>query len=205
MQMSGEKSEMLGDREEWRKKREIYRFIVRLGISAHIHCRGWGHSHILQRVPDHSHTLQRVHYTMQRVGSSHTLQRMGTFTSLQRVGSHTYIVEGGVIHIHFRGWGHSHTLQKVGSFTYIAEGGVIHYLYNAEGGVILIHCRGWGHSHHCRGWGHSQRMGSLSDMPRPIFKLRVIRGVRRGGVQGVQVNPPFFKLIIFIAWLGMHV
>ena len=26
-----------------------------------------------------------------------------------------------------------------------------------------------------------------------------------GGVQGVQVNPPFFKLIIFIAWLGMHV
>ena len=25
------------------------------------------------------------------------------------------------------------------------------------------------------------------------------------GVQGVQVNPPFFKLIIFIAWLGMHV
>ena len=33
------------------------------------------------------------------------------------------------------------------------------------------------------------------------------RGVRRGGggVQGVQVNPPFFKLIIFIEWLGMHV
>ena len=26
-----------------------------------------------------------------------------------------------------------------------------------------------------------------------------------GGVQGVQVNHPFFKLIIFIAWLGMHI
>ena len=24
---------------------------------------------------------------------------------------------------------------------------------------------------------------------------------QQGGVQGVQVNPPFFKLIIFIAWL----
>ena len=33
----------------------------------------------------------------------------------------------------------------------------------------------------------------------------VSRGVRRGGVQGVQVNPAFFKLIIFIAWLDMHV
>ena len=34
----------------------------------------------------------------------------------------------------------------------------------------------------------------------------ICRGVRRGGgVQGVQVNPPIFKLIIFIEWLGMHV
>ena len=30
-------------------------------------------------------------------------------------------------------------------------------------------------------------------------------GAYAGGVQGVQVNPPFFKLIIFIEWLGMHV
>ena len=45
--------------------------------------------------------------------------------------------EGGVIHIHYRGWGHSHIIQRVGSFTYIAEGGV--------------NCRGWDHSIHCRG------------------------------------------------------
>ena len=51
--------------------------------------------------------------------------------TLQRVGSFSYITEGGVIHIHCRGWGHSHTLQRVGSFTYIVEGVVIH-----------IHCRG---------------------------------------------------------------
>ena len=31
------------------------------------------------------------------------------------------------------------------------------------------------------------------------------QGRTQGGVQGVQVNPPFFKLIIFIAWLGMHI
>ena len=42
------------------------------------------------------------------------------------VGIFIYNTDGGDIHIHCRGWGHSHTLQRVGSFTYIAEGGVIH-------------------------------------------------------------------------------
>ena len=40
------------------------------------------------------------------------------------------------------------------------------------------------------------------------FHSSSYRGVRRGGgggFQGVQVNPPFFKLTLFIAWLGMHV
>ena len=34
---------------------------------------------------------------------------------------------------------------------------------------------------------------------------QLMQGRTQGGVQGVQVNPPFFKLIIFIEWLGMHV
>ena len=38
----------------------------------------------------------------------------------------------------------------------------------------------------------------------PIYStVSNTRGVRRGGL-GVQVNPPF-KLMKFIAWLGMHV
>ena len=35
---------------------------------------------------------------------------------------HIHCTEGGLIHIHSRGCGHSHTLQRVGSFTYIAGG-----------------------------------------------------------------------------------
>ena len=31
-----------------------------------------------------------------------------------------------------------------------------------------------------------------------------MQGRTQGGGGGVQVNPPFFKLIIFIAWFGMH-
>ena len=43
--------------------------------------------------------------------------------------------------------------------------------------------------------------------PEQEKKCKDIQGRTQGGggVQGVQVNPPFFKLIIFIAWLGMHV
>ena len=62
--------------------------------------------------------------------------------------------------------------------------------------------------------GHTHHEGGVWERdyvdPALVSSLRVFRGVRRGGgggggVQGVQVNPPFFKLIIFIAWLGMHV
>ena len=44
----------------------------------------------------------------------------------------------------------------------------------------------------------------LSPPKMNYWLLENFRGVRRGG-GGVQVNPPFFKLIIFIAWFGMHV
>ena len=95
------------------------------------------------------------------------------------MGSFTYIAEGSVIHIHCRGWGHSHTLQRVGSFTYIVEGGDIH-----------IHCRGWGHSHtlqrvgsfiyiaegvvihiHCRGWGHSHKLQRVGTTPAAVVLI----------------------------------
>ena len=46
------------------------------------------------------------------------------------------MMSGRDIHIHYNGWGHSHTLQRVGSFTYITEGG-----------VVLIYYGGWGYSH----------------------------------------------------------
>ena len=37
------------------------------------------------------------------------------------------------------------------------------------------------------------------------LSLELEQGGTQGGEGGVQVNPPFIKLIIFIAWLGMHV
>ena len=78
-----------------------------MGGVIHIHYRGCGHLH-----------------TLQRVGHSHTLQRVGSFT---------YITEGVVIYIHYRGCGHLHTLQRVGSFTYITEGVVIYIHYRGCG------------------------------------------------------------------------
>ena len=94
--------------------------------------------------------------------------------------SFTYITEGGVIHNHYRGYGHSHIIYNTegGVIQYITEGGS--FTYNTEGGVIHIHYRRWGHSHtlqmvwslqsvghsvHCRGCGHShtlQRVGSFT-------------------------------------------
>ena len=52
--------------------------------------------------------------------------------------------------------------------------------------------------------GSSLEGTCAADNPRLMMSFSAARGVRRG-VQGVQVNPPFFKLIIFISWLGMHV
>ena len=100
-----------------------FTYIVEGGV-IHIHCRGWGHSDILQRVGSFTYIVEGGGTE----GGAHTYITDG--------GIFTYIVEGGVIHIHCRGWRYPHTLQRVGSFTYIVEGGVIH-----------IHCRGWGHSH----------------------------------------------------------
>ena len=103
--------------------------------------------------------------------------------------SFTYITEGGVIHNHYRGYGHSHIiynteggvihiLQSVGSFNTLQRVGHSHiiqrvgsFTHITEGGVIHIHCRWcghyrvWGHSVHCRGCGHShtlQRVGSFT-------------------------------------------
>ena len=63
-----------------------------MGGVIHIHYRGCGHLHILQRVGIHIHFVEG--------GVIHM---------------------GGVIHIHCRGCGHSHTLQRVGSFTWVGS------------------------------------------------------------------------------------
>ena len=124
--------------------------VISEGGVVYIHCRGWGHSHTMQRVGSFTYIAEG------RVIHIHC-RGWGHF----RGWVFTYIAEGGVIHIQCRGWGHSHTLHRVihihyrGSFTYISEGHSQPSI--PEGGVIHIHCRGWGHSH------TFQRVGCCED------------------------------------------